>query len=130
MEAVMDIVGLNIENADFCDIDSEFRSLVEHEDRFAAAKGRMLQELVQYLRKTAPKPRLVGHLLFDELHLWRLDQDPKRGSVRMCVDWYDYGQWDGDLPVMHFRVKVPEQSEDVRTREPAEVERLLRRAFG
>jgi hypothetical protein len=127
------IVALDLDSGDLCDIEPVLRPLADSDDPLAAAKGRMFLALVRHVRASGPQPRVVGQLFFDELTLW-----PERGEAPATVtirpDWYDFGPREGELPRMHFRVNIRPKdralSRDIRTQELERVERALREAFG
>jgi len=127
------IVALDLNSGDLCDIEPVLQPLADSDDRLAAAKGRMFLALVRHVRESGSEPRVVGQLLFDELILW-----PERGEAPATVtvrpDWYDYRPWEGELPLMHYRVNIRpadrELSRDIRTQELERVERAMREAFG
>jgi hypothetical protein len=128
------IVALDLASFDlFCGIESVLRPLAESADPLAAATGQMFLALARHLGVSGPRPRLVGHLIFDELHLWP-EPGEAPATVTIRPDWYDFGPREGDLPRMHYRVNIrtPNRAlrRDIRTQELERVERALREAFG
>jgi hypothetical protein len=126
------IVNLDPESDEPCDIEPVLQQLAGSDDRLAAAKGRMLLALVRHLRASGPEPRAGGRLLFDELYVWPYGQDAP-ATVTIRPDWYDNGPREGDMPRMHYRVNVRlpgrELSRDIRTQDPERIDRALREAF-
>jgi hypothetical protein len=126
------IVAFDLDSGDLRDIEPMLQPLADSADPLAAAKGRMLLALIRHIRASGPEPRVVGQLLFDEMHVW-----PERGEVPATVtirpDWYDYGAREGELPRIHYRVNIRPAdgglSRDLRTQELERIERALREAF-
>lgn len=69
----------------------------------AAAKARMLLELVEYLRSRGPTS-VVGALLFNNA-LTIVFSHPTR-NVEIWVDWQDHGQVRNGVPEMHYRLQI------------------------
>jgi hypothetical protein len=124
---------VNVMDLEADDIVSPLRALSADPDRLAAARGRMLLDLVEYLHAQGPAPRACGHLLLDELILFPAHPS-RKVSVRVWADWPDYGPARDGLPVMHYRLQVQRPgshlSWDERAATPAEAERVIWQAFG
>jgi hypothetical protein len=115
-----------------CDIEVLLRRRIATESHVSAARWQKLLELIQILRANGPYPEVWGHFFVDDLHL--VTRNPaNRTSVRLGVDWKDYGPLRDGLPDMHFRLRVKSEnanlSKDVRTQDPREVEQVLLAAF-
>ena len=80
------------------DIKAPLGHLSASVDRLQALRGRFLLDLVDYLEK-CPGPRVRAHIRFGELSLFLGIL-----TVRVAVDWYDYGPLREGLPVAHYRV--------------------------
>jgi hypothetical protein len=127
------IVALDLDSGDLCDIEPVLKRLADSDDPLLAAKGRMFLALARHVRASGAEPRVVGQLFFDELTLW-----PERGEalarVTIRPDWYDLGPREGEPPRMYYRVntRLADQtlSRDIRTQELERVERAMREAFG
>jgi hypothetical protein len=115
------------------DIASALRDRATEPDPLAAARARMLLELVEYLRSRGAGRRACGLLLGDRIMLSPIGPSSKT-AVWVEVDWPDYGPACDGLPVMHYRLqsKPPgahlSQNERAATLEAAE--RAIWDAFG
>lgn len=116
-----------------CDIEVPLQRLAVDSDTISAAQWQKLLELVRALRADGPNPTAYGLILGRELHLWP-PTPAIRASVRIWVDWQDYGPVENGLPVMHYRIQVKrpgsQLSADIRTTVPDEVRRIIWEVFG
>lgn len=115
------------------DLEAPLSAMATDPDRLTAARGRMLLELVRYLLTRGPNPQ-VGALVFEgEIELIPLRQTNAR-SIRIWVDYRDYGPVRNGLPDLYYRLQVERSttriSSDHRVAAPAEVEQVLLQAIG
>jgi len=127
--------GLAMEIHDFTDrpnhdIKNPLRKLAASPKPVPAHKGRLLLELALHL-ENCPGPRVVGHLMLEDL--WLQAGGRGNASVRVSVDWQDYGPLDNGLPLMHYRVwlKRPNEvlSQETRTGDVDEAARAVVKAL-
>ena len=115
------------------DIKVPLRLMAESDDPLTAAKGERLLELVRRLEAQGPAPCVTG--LVSRGQLWLNAHRPHpRVSVRVWVDWPDYGPVQDGLPLVHYRIQADRPGSplttDARARSPEEVEPVLWKAFG
>ncbi|MGL4424312.1 MAG: hypothetical protein ACRCZF_26895 [Gemmataceae bacterium] len=124
---------INLLNSEADDFIASLRTLAADSNWLAAARGRMLLELVEYLLAQGPTPQALGLLLQDKLMLIPAHSS-RDVSVHVWVDLPDYGPARDGLPVMHYRLQVHRPgshlSQDERVSTPAQVERFLWQVFG
>jgi hypothetical protein len=115
------------------DVEARLIRLASGDDCLAARKAQMLLELVRRLQAQEAGPRTSGCYFPGELLLTSADP-ADRVSVRILVDWQDYGPQRDGLPVMHYRLQFrragAKLSTDARAQSLEDVERIVWEAFG
>jgi len=110
------------------DVKSSLFALAGSENKVQARKADKMLELVRYLEDRPPSHRVFG-VLTDQLWLTY-----HRVSVRIWMDWPDYGPMEDRVPIMHYRVDVKhfgdEVRSEIRTKELEEIRQFLLQAFG
>ncbi len=95
-------------------------------------RDREMKRFVDEWRAQNPDPTTWGNRLSREMRR-RFPSKPKV-CVSVWVDWQDYTPLRDGLPEMHYRFQVKRPgktiSEDARTKDPVEAERIICEAFG
>jgi hypothetical protein len=116
-------------------LDAELAQRVSSEDRVEAQKGRMISELVRHLGARGADPQVFGSMMTDKLFLSCAGSSASATtSVRVWVDWRDRSPLRDGIPAMHYRLQFRRGeaplSRDERASDVADVERIIRDAFG
>ena len=128
-----DVRIVNLLSIEEPDLKPALRHMANDHDSIIARIGQMLLDLLNHLEADGNAPLVFAQIYCHEMWLSPANQY-NRAMVKIGVDWPDYGPLRDGLPAMHYRLQISRRvggpSRDGRSRDIAEVKRLICEAFG